>query len=711
MQGQRSSVTTLSENISFEHGSESGDAGPEAQISWNSMQSLGQSRLPEYRMPSSNETNIPYLQHVMREGRNPDWSVGESSSGAARHLGGQNERKPEHTWAFRSRGALTFEEPQYEPSSILSLDNVDINTNGNHSTNGSFVLQSSGSDVLPHDLNVSSDIGDQDRPAAYLSVGPSSSHLRPTGSSSGPFNGASVSLNSENEGRSDCSLDGRRMSCKRKALEGHIGQSSGAGSSNSIHNQWHTLPAAQISGSNLSMPIPVGDNIIMNNMSEQANPRLRLGVGGGVSASPFSLTPSSGSPVNQRNFRLRINGLHQQDPIPENPSSTDNNGNANADAPSSRHSSRLALNNRLFELNPPPPMENVNLHGQSVLLPVAPLRRSNQSRWTTMSTMRASSSSVPAISEHYLDPTARNAPRNISEHPLFIPASETGSSSQNPTNWSLPGGNNSIAGNIESTSQVGGTIAGAGSSAPNWAHRNSQRRISEFVRRSLLSSAGAGPGGHRSHRAVQASGAASHEAAAAALPPGPDYHRHRASSSRAAALLGRHHDGALGVPYSLRALAAANEGRGGIMSEICHVLDLMRRGEGLRLEDVMILDHPAFFGMAADMHDRHRDMRMDVDNMSYEELLALEERIGNVCTGLTEETIMSHLKQQKYLNSRRPDPQIETEPCSICREEYNNGENVGVLNCGHDFHTECIKQWLMHKNLCPICKATGLTTP
>lgn len=31
----------------------------------------------------------------------------------------------------------------------------------------------------------------------------------------------------------------------------------------------------------------------------------------------------------------------------------------------------------------------------------------------------------------------------------------------------------------------------------------------------------------------------------------------------------------------------------------------------------MILDHSVLFGMA-DIHDRHRDMRLDVDNMSYE---------------------------------------------------------------------------------------------
>ncbi|GJY60015.1 hypothetical protein Tco_0459907 [Tanacetum coccineum] len=54
------------------------------------------------------------------------------------------------------------------------------------------------------------------------------------------------------------------------------------------------------------------------------------------------------------------------------------------------------------------------------------------------------------------------------------------------------------------------------------------------------------------------------------------------------------------------------------------------------------------YGMA-DMHDRHRDMRLDIDNMSYEELLALEERIGNVNTRLTEENISKCMKQKIYV--------------------------------------------------------------
>ncbi|KAH7575268.1 hypothetical protein JRO89_XS02G0072800 [Xanthoceras sorbifolium] len=139
---------------------------------------------------------------------------------------------------------------------------------------------------------------------------------------------------------------------------------------------------------------------------------------------------------------------------------------------------------------------------------------------------------------------------------------------------------------------------------------------------------------------------------------------------------------------------------------IRQVLNAMRRGENLRIEDFMLFDPFIYHGLA-EMHDRHRDMRLDVDNMSYEELLALEERIGDVKTGLTEESVMKLLKQKKYMSTEKETPP-DQEPCCVCQEEYADGDDLGTLDCGHDFHTDCIKQWLMQKNLCPICKTTAL---
>ncbi|CAN8276971.1 unnamed protein product [Cochlearia groenlandica] len=174
----------------------------------------------------------------------------------------------------------------------------------------------------------------------------------------------------------------------------------------------------------------------------------------------------------------------------------------------------------------------------------------------------------------------------------------------------------------------------------------------------------------------------------------------------------------VGVPHPSspsRGLAAnASRRRNRLMvSQMQNALHVMRRdpNNNLRFEDVMLLNQSAMFngsGAHSNTNDRYRDMRLDVDNMSYEELLALEERMGDVCTGLNDETISSRLTQRKYKNSTKSTK--DAEPCCICQEEYNEGEDMGRLECGHEFHSQCIKEWLKQKNLCPICKTKGLNT-
>lgn len=49
-----------------------------------------------------------------------------------------------------------------------------------------------------------------------------------------------------------------------------------------------------------------------------------------------------------------------------------------------------------------------------------------------------------------------------------------------------------------------------------------------------------------------------------------------------------------------------------------------------------------------------------------QELLALEERIGNVNTGLSEEIISNRLKHKKYI-AMAYEAETETEPCCVCQ--------------------------------------------
>ncbi|KAK8939920.1 hypothetical protein KSP40_PGU018833 [Platanthera guangdongensis] len=97
-----------------------------------------------------------------------------------------------------------------------------------------------------------------------------------------------------------------------------------------------------------------------------------------------------------------------------------------------------------------------------------------------------------------------------------------------------------------------------------------------------------------------------------------------------------------------------------------------------------VINAPTYFD-PVDSFDEYRNMRLDIDDMSYEELLELEETIGNVNTGLSEDHIPSCLT-----------------------EEYKGGDNLGTLKCRHAYHLSCIKDWLRIKNKCPICKTSAL---
>ncbi|KAF5814679.1 putative Transposase-associated domain-containing protein [Helianthus annuus] len=105
---------------------------------------------------------------------------------------------------------------------------------------------------------------------------------------------------------------------------------------------------------------------------------------------------------------------------------------------------------------------------------------------------------------------------------------------------------------------------------------------------------------------------ASHETGIPIVNTITGHHHHRART------LNRQVNGAFGFPYlSSTTFSGGSERRGRLVAEMHNVLDRIRRGEGLRFEDVMLLNQFVFYGLV-DIHDRHRDMRLDIDNMSYE---------------------------------------------------------------------------------------------
>ncbi|GAA0168112.1 ubiquitin-protein ligase [Lithospermum erythrorhizon] len=146
------------------------------------------------------------------------------------------------------------------------------------------------------------------------------------------------------------------------------------------------------------------------------------------------------------------------------------------------------------------------------------------------------------------------------------------------------------------------------------------------------------------------------------------------------------------------------------IAEVLMELERIEQNDEMTYERLLSLETNLFLS-SLNVFDQHRDMRMDIDNMSYEELLALEERMGTVSTALSEEAITKCLQRSTY----RPHSSDEAHfgsgrqndiKCSICQEEYDAGDEIGNLGCEHSYHIQCIEHWLRVKNWCPICKGS-----
>lgn len=148
------------------------------------------------------------------------------------------------------------------------------------------------------------------------------------------------------------------------------------------------------------------------------------------------------------------------------------------------------------------------------------------------------------------------------------------------------------------------------------------------------------------------------------------------------------------------------------VAQVLVALERMEQDEELTYEQLLVLETNLFLG-GLNFYDQHRGMRLDIDNMSYEELLALEERMGSVSTALSEEALSKCIRKSIYqampseigeFGSKGNEDEVK---CTICQEEYVIGDELGRLECEHGYHVECVKHWLRLKNWCPICKASA----
>ncbi|KAH9655990.1 E3 ubiquitin-protein ligase MBR1 [Citrus sinensis] len=680
MQGQGSTIDSFPESVNIDQDSVSSNTSMSQQISVDSILQPVESRLSNYTVASGGATCVNAVTHDVRN--LSTWNSGEPSCRLSlQNQKNDDEMKMEHGWSAscsaRTGGGPVSEERQRESTSILFPGRHGIGHSGNQDRSGPSFSLGSSSSHSPQNLDLdagyvdNSGFGGQ---SMEVGLGPNlrnsggleteQAYLASASSDKvGTSSGSSGFMLEENNGEAGSPLGGWGLSCKRKALEGTSAPSCSAGSSSRFPQAESGVSARYEASSSLSLSPPL-QNYPSVCPPEQSNPR--FGVAMRIVEDGFPSGISGNTENRLRSFGRRGDPRHQQESVPYNLSSIGGSGHSNI-APPHPPPISLPFSDALELRAAAAVAANTNAsQNQAHSAPVSSFsRNAHPFRWDGASSSRAGNLSSSFISGERgatlrEERNTRSIQRNNAEHPMLVPSAEMRNMVQDPTSWSLATGSSS--GGVSSTARIGSSSSTHPSPASAWVpHHN----IS-----------------------IHSPSSSSQEPV---MPSSSNSQVHHQTQRRSSFLMERQGDNVLGLPRSLQVLAADIEGRHRLISE-----------------DYMLFEPFIYHGLA-EMHDRHRDMRLDVDNMSYEELLALEERIGDVSTGLNEETIMNIMKQKRYTSLEIEIPS-DQEPCCICQEEYTDGDNLGILDCGHDFHTNCIKQWLMQKNLCPICKTTGLPT-
>lgn len=120
----------------------------------------------------------------------------------------------------------------------------------------------------------------------------------------------------------------------------------------------------------------------------------------------------------------------------------------------------------------------------------------------------------------------------------------------------------------------------------------------------------------------------------------------------------------------------------------------LRRRQSMRRQTVFMLVN----GQVTRLPTQHLEMLMrdgDFTAEDYELLLSLdEERAGGNSRAASAESI--NALPVKLLEA-------EAEACTICLDACCKGELVKQMPCLHQFHPDCLDQWLYIKGTCPLC--------
>lgn len=106
---------------------------------------------------------------------------------------------------------------------------------------------------------------------------------------------------------------------------------------------------------------------------------------------------------------------------------------------------------------------------------------------------------------------------------------------------------------------------------------------------------------------------------------------------------------------------------------------------------------------------------VDMTSMGYDQILDLEEALGNVRSSfsvqITGDMVATLPPRQKGASEV-----VDQDHCVICQvslDESPDGlvdPDVRLLPCGHEYHFKCLNQWLQIRNACCVCQSVVFVT-
>lgn len=94
-----------------------------------------------------------------------------------------------------------------------------------------------------------------------------------------------------------------------------------------------------------------------------------------------------------------------------------------------------------------------------------------------------------------------------------------------------------------------------------------------------------------------------------------------------------------------------------------------------------------------DLNNSIHENRYSDDIISFDNIL-INNHNNHADTKIVENLITNEIKD---INK------FAVKSCSICLENFKNGDNYIILPCIHFFHASCLKNWMKVNNRCPIC--------